>query len=85
MSTLISAGEQRGKTTQELYEYFLRALDRALTDTAATIDENAAQDDLPRMALDLALRSYADQLACARILDILQGAQPQPQKKSKKS
>lgn len=85
MSTLISAGEQRGKTTQELYEYFLRALDRALTDTAATIDENAARDDLPRMALDLALRSYADQLACARILDILQGAQPQPQKKSKKS
>ena len=30
------------------------------------------EEDLARMALDFALRSYANQLACARILDILQ-------------
>ena len=35
-------------------------------------------------ALDLALRSYAAQLACARILDILQPEQEEPGHKSKK-
>ena len=36
------------------------------------------------MALDLALRSYADQLACARILDILQPQAEEHAKKTKK-
>ena len=36
------------------------------------------------IALDLALRSYASQLACARILDILQSSGPAEQKKSRK-
>ena len=38
------------------------------------------------MALDLALRSYANQLACARILEILHPEVPSPpkEKKSKK-
>ena len=43
----------------------------------STKDIAAQYADLPReelakLALDLALRSYANQLACARILDILQ-------------
>ena len=49
-----------------------RALDRALTDTAQSIDPEAGESDLARMALDLAVRSYANQLACQRILSILQ-------------
>lgn len=69
---LIAAGQARNKSPQELYAYFCAALDRALSETAQSIDENASQEDLPRLALDLALRSYANQLACARILDILQ-------------
>lgn len=81
---LLAAGQARNKTPEELYTYFCRALDRALTDTAAAIDENATQDDLPRIALDLALRSYADQLACARILDILQPPASDTPKKGKK-
>ena len=36
-----------------------------------------------RIALDLALRSYAGQLACARILDVLQ-PEEDPHKKGKK-
>lgn len=40
--------------------------------------------DQARMALDLALRSYADQLACARILDILQPSGEEHPKKAKK-
>ena len=56
----------------EQYGYFCRALDRALTDTAQSIDPEAGESDLARMALDLAVRSYANQLACQRILSILQ-------------
>ena len=68
---LLSAGQQDEKTPEELYAYFCRALDRALTDTAASLDETARREDLARMALDLALQSYANQLACTRILEIL--------------
>ena len=81
---LIAAGEARGKTSQELYAYFCSALDRALPDAAQSIDENAAPEDLPRMALDLALRSYANQLACSRLLDILSPEPAEPAKKSRK-
>lgn len=81
---LIAAGQARNKTSQELYAYFCSALDRALSETAQSIDENASQADLPRLALDLALRSYANQLACARILDILQPDSPDGSKKTRK-
>ena len=66
MKVLVSAGEKRAKPPEELYAYFLQALDRA------------------RLALDLALRSYASQLACARILDILQPPCEEAPKKAKK-
>ncbi|MBS7218790.1 MAG: hypothetical protein KH028_05155, partial [Oscillospiraceae bacterium] len=69
---------------EELYQYFCAAMDRALTDTAASIDPNAQREDLARMALDLALRSYADQLACARLLDILQPPGEEHKPKGKK-
>ena len=47
---LIAAGEERGKTPEELYQYFCAALDRALTDTAAGIDPAAQREDLARKA-----------------------------------
>ena len=72
IGALLNAGRETGKSSPELYDYFCRALDRALTETAQAIDPEAQERDLPRMALDFALRSYANQLACARILDILQ-------------
>lgn len=81
---LIAAGQATGKDAQSLYGYFRNALDRALTDTAQTIDTDAKREDLARMALDLALHSYANQLACARILDILQPADETAPKKAKK-
>lgn len=77
---LLSAGQSTGKPPQELYDYFCRTLDRALSDTAGAIDGDAQREDLPRIALDLALRSYACQLACARILDILQPSQHEARK-----
>ena len=52
MGILIAAGEARDKTPEELYQYFCAALDRALTDTASSIDPAAQREDLARMALD---------------------------------
>ena len=83
IGTLLAAGQSTGKSSQELYDYFCRTLDRALSETAQAIDGDAQREDLARIALDLALRSYAGQLACARILDVLQ-PEEDPHKKGKK-
>lgn len=72
IGALLEAGRATQKSPPELYTYFLNALDRALTDTAQSIDPEADQSDLAKMALDFAVRSYANQLACQRILTILQ-------------
>ena len=63
-SLLIQAGTE-GKDAQTVYAHFCQALDAA----------GAAQ--LPQLALALALRSYADRLACERILDIMAAHLPQ--------
>jgi len=59
------------KQPEAIYNYFLRALDTALSETAQNLDPEREAEDLPKLALDLALRSYADQLACVRVLDII--------------
>ena len=69
---------------EAMYGYFLRKLDKALSDTADTIDPNAEQMELAKLALTLALQSYAYQLACARILDILEPDEGDSKKKVKK-
>lgn len=83
IGVLFSAAQEHEKSPEDLYAYFCHALDRALADAADSLDENAQREDLARMALDLALRSYANQLACARILDILQPPTEEKEKKSK--
>ena len=81
---LLTAGQATGRDDQALYAYFCNALDQAFTDTAQMLDENTQQEDLARTALMLALRSYANQLACARVLEILQPSNQTENKKSKK-
>lgn len=78
IGALMGAGRALEKSTPEQYAYFRDALDRALSDTAQSIDPEAGESDLAKMALDFAVRSYANQLACQRILSILQ---PQDGKK----
>ena len=78
IGALMGAGRALEKSPPEQYAYFRDALDHALTDTAQAIDPEAGQSDLAKMALDFAVRSYANQLACQRILSILQ---PQEEKK----
>ena len=43
----------------------------------------AEAEELPGRALALALRSYADRLACQRILELLRERRPQPEKNRK--
>lgn len=78
IGALMGAGRALEKTPPEQYAYFCDALDHALNETAQSIDPEAQEQDLARMALDFAVRSYANQLACQRILNILQ---PQEEKK----
>ena len=61
-----------GQEPQALYARFLEELDRALDVTAGSLDATAGEDELAPLALSLALRSYADKLACQRVLDLLQ-------------
>lgn len=86
IGVLLSADQAQGKPPEQLYGYFTGALDAALTDTARALDCVDDPEDLARAALNLALRSYANQLACVRLLDILQqsGQTRPPQKKSAK-
>lgn len=61
------------KEPEALYDMFRAELDVALKETASSLPETIPAEDLPRLALGLALRSYADKLACERILDMLSG------------
>lgn len=68
----------------EVYEHFREVLDKALSDTAERLDETLPEEKLSELALELALRSYADKLACQRILSRIGEKQPEQTKKSKK-
>lgn len=81
---LLQAGQARKNDPEKLYDYFCRALDKALVQTAQAIDPTLEREGLAQLALELAVRSYADQLACARVLDILSPDQEDGTKKSKK-
>lgn len=84
MKALIQDGLQ-GREPERVYNYFCRTLDAALRETAGELDEGTAREDLSRLALELALRSYADGLACQRVLTLLQGEEdPAEEKKQNK-
>ena len=73
---------------EERYEAFRQALDAALNDTVDRLPTACGTEELPALALDLALRSYADKLACQRIIAMLrqeEGESEKPSKKNKKA
>jgi len=78
------AGQHAGEGAEAMYQRFCAELDRALTDTAGRLDPDLGEEDLPSLALELALRSYADKLACRRVLELIRQSRPEPTKKSKK-
>lgn len=69
-----------GREPKELYARFLQELDRALDVTAGSLDATAGEDELAGLALSLALRSYADKLACQRLLELIRARRPQQEK-----
>lgn len=71
--------EERTDSVRRVYEYFRQELDRAMAETAGGLPDQVEEKDLPKVALGLALRSYADQLACQRVLALL--AEDGPKKK----
>lgn len=82
---LLLEAASAGREPRALYDQFREALDRALDVTAGSLDASDSEEDLPALALTLALRSYADQLACQRLLELLRarGAGDDKTKKSK--
>ena len=71
------------KEPEAIYNYFSRALDTALSEAAANLNTDIPEEQLPNLALSLGLRSYANQLACSRVLDIIRERNPVQDKKHK--
>ena len=78
---LQAAGEGQG--AEELYAAFYQELSLAQDCTAEVLDPSLPREELPRLALRLALRSYADKLACQRLLELLAPPAARPEKKKK--
>lgn len=68
------------------YEEYLAVMEDAFRETANSLDESAAEDQLASAALRLAISSYAQKLACEKLLDLLKEKKtPTKEKTSKKS
>ena len=70
MKVLTTVGREM-RAPQRQYEYFCQYLGQAMTEAADRLDEDTSDHDLPKLVLDLAMRSYAYGLACHRALAIL--------------
>ncbi len=70
MKVLTTVGREM-RAPQRQYEYFCHYLDQAMTDAADHLDEDISDQQLPKLVLELAMRSYANGLACHRVLSIL--------------
>lgn len=80
--TLLSAGGE-GHAPEHLYAAFYQELSLALDCTAEVLDPDLPREELPRLALRLALRSYAEKLACERVLSLLQAPETSPARRKK--
>ena len=70
-------------SVEKLYAAFYQELSLALDCTAEVLDPDLSREDLPRLALRLALRSYADKLACQRILSLIAPREEKPERRKK--
>ncbi len=70
MKVLTTVGREI-RSPDKQYGYFCNCLNQAMVGAAGQIDEDTADGDLPKLVLDLAMRSYAYGLACHRALAIL--------------
>lgn len=85
MKTLLQS-DTLGREPEQVYDYFCQELDCALRETAQELTAEIDPEELPKLALSLALRSYADKLACQRVLSLLRGGEePAEDKKQGKN
>lgn len=82
MGTLLQALDQ-SIDPQALYKTFQEDLDVALEGTLEHIQSFPERENLPSLALMLALRSYADALACRRVVELLRDEDDRKKKKHK--
>lgn len=79
---------QREEKLHRVYDYFRSQLDTALRETSDAIPDELCEEEDPNalviLALSFALRSYADQLACQHILEMLQPEPPGGKRKKEK-
>ena len=73
----------RGRDPEALYAAFCRELSLAQDCAAEVLDPTLPEEELPRLALRLALRSYADKLACQRVLSLLTPREEKAERKKK--
>lgn len=74
----------RGQTPEHFYGVFCAELNAALTRVADDLQPDAEGEALARTAMAFALRSYADQLVCSHILQILSDKQTPERKPAEK-
>ena len=79
----VLAAPAGGRGPRGLYGQSREERDGALDVTAGSLDATDGEEELPGLALALALRSYADRLACQRLLELLRERRPQPEKGKK--
>ncbi len=72
------------KQPEAIYNYFVHAIDTALSEAAANLNVDTPEDELPNLALSLGLRSYANQLACQRVLELMLSKHPEKKEKPEK-
>lgn len=82
MNVLLQALEQP-VDPQSMYKVFQEDLDVALRETLEHIQSFPDRENLPALALTLALRSYADALACRRVVELLRTGDDRKKKKHK--
>lgn len=82
MKALLNAADA-ARDARESYEGICAELDVALREALGHIQAFPNQKDLPALALTLALRSYADALACRRIVELLRSDEDRTAKKKK--
>lgn len=70
MRALVEIGRD-GRDTRQLYAFFCQTLDQAMAGAAGCLDPGLPDQDLPKLVLSLAMRSYASGLACRRVLAIM--------------
>ncbi len=69
---------------KKFYEEYLAMMEEAFAETAGSLDEESTKEQLAAAALRLAIGSYAQKLACEKILDYLNEKNPSMKEKQVK-